>query len=145
MFGSRAMRCAVSGCVENIRIMTRPENGLAIINELTGPDNSQRARSGRRLGFVSRDAELILLAETIQVQPLGQVEHPLALAARWTAAGSRLWLRWIGSNQGSCLRQARKERRFSPSRLSPIKDGRRNLHPAVSVVTCRLSALHGPW
>jgi hypothetical protein len=69
MFRSRAMRCAVSGCVENIRIMARPENGLAIINELTGPDNSQRALSGRRLGFVSRDAELFLLAETIQVQP----------------------------------------------------------------------------
>jgi hypothetical protein len=31
------MRSAVSGWVENIRIMVRPENGLAIINALTGP------------------------------------------------------------------------------------------------------------
>jgi hypothetical protein len=36
MFRSRAMRSAVSGWVENIRIMARPENGLAIIKELTG-------------------------------------------------------------------------------------------------------------
>jgi len=37
MARSRVMRSAVSGWVENIRIMVCPENGLAIINELTGP------------------------------------------------------------------------------------------------------------
>ncbi|MBV8995907.1 MAG: hypothetical protein JO287_19880 [Pseudonocardiales bacterium] len=51
------------------------------------PDNSPRTRSVRRLGFVSRDAELILLAETIRAQPIEHLEHPLALASRWTAAG----------------------------------------------------------
>ncbi|HZS22254.1 MAG TPA: hypothetical protein VFA63_14885 [Pseudonocardiaceae bacterium] len=51
------------------------------------PDTSQRARSVRRIGFVSRDAELISLAEMIRAQPLGQLEHPLALAARWAVAG----------------------------------------------------------
>ena len=62
------------------------------------PDNSQRARSVRRLGFVSRDAELISLAEMIRAQPLGQLEHPLALAIRWTVAGfspsvARKWVK----------------------------------------------------
>ena len=62
------------------------------------PDHSQRARSVRRLGFVSRDAELISLAEMIRAQPLGQLEHPLALAIRWTVAGfspsvARKWVK----------------------------------------------------
>jgi hypothetical protein len=51
------------------------------------PDNSQRIRSVRRLGFASRDAELIRLAETIRDQIIQHPEHPLLLAARWTAAG----------------------------------------------------------
>jgi hypothetical protein len=37
MARSRVMRSAVSGWVENIRIMVRPENGFVIINALTGP------------------------------------------------------------------------------------------------------------
>jgi hypothetical protein len=51
------------------------------------PDAWQRTRSVRRLGFASHDAELILLAETIHAQPIEHLEHPLALAARWTTAG----------------------------------------------------------
>lgn len=51
------------------------------------PDNSQRIRSVRRLGFVSRDAELILLAEAIRDQTIEHPEHPLVLAARWIATG----------------------------------------------------------
>lgn len=51
------------------------------------PDGSPRTRSVRRLGFVSHDAELVRLAETIRAQPNEHLEHPLALAARWTAAG----------------------------------------------------------
>jgi hypothetical protein len=51
------------------------------------PDNSPRSRSRRKLGFVSRDAELILLAETIRAEPTEHLEHPLALAERWIAAG----------------------------------------------------------
>jgi hypothetical protein len=54
---------------------------------LYDPDRSQRTRSVRRLGFVSCDAELILLAEMIRAQPIEHLEHPLRLAARWTAAG----------------------------------------------------------
>lgn len=50
-------------------------------------NTSQHSRSVRRLGFVSRDAELILLAETIRHQTSEHPEHPLALAARWTTAG----------------------------------------------------------
>ena len=60
------------------------QHGYRLFND---PDTSQRARSVRRLGFVSRDAELISLAEMIRAQPLGHLEHPLALASRWTVAG----------------------------------------------------------
>jgi len=63
------------------------------------PDYSQRTRSVRRLGFVSRDTELILLAETIRAQPVERLEHPLALAARWTTAGfsARAAMNWVRS------------------------------------------------
>jgi hypothetical protein len=63
------------------------------------PDGSQRTRSVRRLGFACRDAELILLAETIHDQPIEHLEHPLALAARWTTAGfsARAAMNWVRS------------------------------------------------
>lgn len=63
------------------------------------PEYSQRTRSVRRLGFASRDAELILLAETIRAQPVEHLEHPLALAVRWAAAGfsARAAMGWVRS------------------------------------------------
>jgi hypothetical protein len=62
-------------------------------------DNPEHARSVRKLGFVSRDAELILLAEVIRDKYIGYPEHPLALASRWTAAGvsAKAALSWLRS------------------------------------------------
>jgi hypothetical protein len=52
-----------------------------------------------RLGFVSRNAELILLAEMIRAQSIGLRDQPLALAAHWTAAGFSplVAMRWVKS------------------------------------------------
>jgi hypothetical protein len=69
-------------------------------------DNPERARSVCKLGFVSRDAELILLAEVIRDKYIGYPEHPLALASRWTAAGvsAKTALGWLrsGTSPGGC-------------------------------------------
>lgn len=89
---------------------------------LHDPDHSQRTRSVRRLGFVSCDAELILLAEMIRAQPIEHLEHPLRLAARWTAAGfSALAYDELGESRdpypGGCSPiESRHRRRI----LSPI-------------------------
>jgi hypothetical protein len=63
------------------------------------PDDSQRTRSVRRLGFASPNTELVLLAETIRAQPAEHLDHPLALAARWTTAGfsARAAMNWVRS------------------------------------------------
>jgi hypothetical protein len=49
--------------------------------------------------FVSRDADLILLAEMIRAQFIGQREQPLARAARWIAAGFSplVAMKWVKS------------------------------------------------
>ncbi|MGH3766562.1 MAG: hypothetical protein ACRDTX_15680 [Pseudonocardiaceae bacterium] len=48
---------------------------------------TRRTRSVRRVGFVSRDAELIALAQAIREEIIGAPERPLTLATRWRAAG----------------------------------------------------------
>jgi hypothetical protein len=60
------------------------EHGFPLFSDA---DDPQRIRSVHRFSFVSRDAELILLAEVIRDETIRYPKHPLALAARWTAAG----------------------------------------------------------
>ncbi|HKR52017.1 MAG TPA: hypothetical protein VJT72_21050 [Pseudonocardiaceae bacterium] len=72
------------------------EHGFQLFSEA---DNSQRTRSMHRFGYVSHDAELILLAEVIRDETIGYPEHPLTLAEHWTAAGfsAKIALNWLRS------------------------------------------------
>lgn len=72
------------------------EHGFQLFSDA---DDTQRTRSVHRFGFVSRNAELILLAEIIRDETIGYPERPLALAARWTAAGfsAKTALSWLRS------------------------------------------------
>jgi hypothetical protein len=81
------------------------------------PDNSRRTRSVRRLGFVSRDAALMLLAETIRAQPVEHLEHPVALAARWIATGfsARAATNWVRA--GILAPEAVEARALLPRRV----------------------------
>src|SRR5204863_168104 len=93
--GGLAVRPGPSGWISSGVPITEPAPDSLAAELLTqrsyrlfyDPDAWQRTRSVRRLGFASHDAELILLAETIHAQPIEHLEHPLALAARWTTAG----------------------------------------------------------
>ncbi|MGH4011669.1 MAG: hypothetical protein ACRDTH_26480 [Pseudonocardiaceae bacterium] len=72
------------------------ERGFQLFSDAGDP---QRTRSMRKFGFVSRDAELILLAEAIRGETIGCPEHPLAVATRWAAAGfsAEAALSWLRS------------------------------------------------
>ncbi|MGH3721812.1 MAG: hypothetical protein ACRDRI_23800 [Pseudonocardiaceae bacterium] len=60
---------------------------------------TRRTRSVRRVGSVSRDAELIWLAQAIREETSGTPERPLTLATRWRAAGfsATTALSWVHS------------------------------------------------
>jgi hypothetical protein len=105
------------------RLLT--EHGFWLFSDT---DDPERTRSMRKLGFVSRDGGLILLAEVIRSNSIGHPGHPLALAARWTAAGvsAKTALSWLRS-------------RTSPRRRPQIDHDQdptpaHDRHPAIKTV-----------
>ncbi|MGH3693878.1 MAG: hypothetical protein ACRDRX_07800 [Pseudonocardiaceae bacterium] len=93
-------------------------------------DPTLRTRSVRRVGFASRDAELIALAQAIREETIGVPERPLTLATRWRAAGfsAKTALSWVHSG---ILTPKAAHRSTTAQTTSPLVAGTTAVRAAV--------------